>query len=254
MKQNEWKVAELVVLAWIAVLFAGLAYPVYGLLLRPEKAPEWTQAIASAIAIAAGAGYVRYQHRLERQARVDELRSSQAQAVALLVFQFRAISYEVANWRAVLDTIRESPYRHFELPGNKATTTEPMPLEKVAFLLQTNWALFEQLQHLWVSYGDWKYDIALRADVYVNQVQPPIKEQHVRTGIDPTPQQKAEIAGPVLTKMLRNGTDNVYVATDNLQHLLQFGLGQQVEQQLRSIYPELKEVAHWLNAKSHSAS
>lgn len=129
MNQNEWKATELIVLAWIAVLFAGLAYPIYGLLLRPEKAPEWTQAITTVIAVAAGAGYVRYQHRLERQARADELRSAEVRAVALLVFQFRAISFEVANWRAMLDTLRESPHRHFELPGNKATTADPMPLE-----------------------------------------------------------------------------------------------------------------------------
>lgn len=125
-----------------------------------------------------------------------------------------------------------------------------MPLEKVAFLLLANWALFAQLQQFWGFYGDWKRDIALRADLYLKEVQPPIKDEHVKTKIDPTPQQKAEIAGPVLTKMLRNGTDNVYSSTDNLQHLLQFGLGQHVEQQLRVLYPELKAVAPWLNTKS----
>ena len=113
------KLSDLILFSWIASLFVVLAYPLYGLLLRPEKAPEWTQAIAATLAVIAGAAYVRYQHRLEQQARKDEIRGAEKQAVALVVFQQRSISYEVATWQIQLKNCRQSQYRHFELPGHK---------------------------------------------------------------------------------------------------------------------------------------
>jgi hypothetical protein len=49
----------------------------------------------------------------------------------------------------------------------------------------------------------------------------------------------------VLTKQLRQATEFVYQATDQLHQLLQFGEGRGIEEQLRGLYPEIREIAPW---------
>jgi hypothetical protein len=246
LKQNEWKATELIVLVWIAVLVAVLAYPLYGLWLRPERAPEWTQAILSTFAIAAGAGYVRHQHRLDERSRAAADRRTESEVVALLVFQLRQISYEVAYWGQQLDPVRAHPFRHYVIPGYTSLSPEPMQLDRVAFLFrQTDWGLLQRVQNVWMSYGRWQHVLQVRADFYMKEVQPRIKEEHEKTGIDPSPEQKEKIAGPVLSKQLNQATNFVYQATDNLHQLLQLGAAQGIEEQLRDLYPEIKEIAPW---------
>jgi hypothetical protein len=246
LKQIEWKATELIVLVWIAVLVAVLAYPFYGLWLRPEKAPEWTQAILSTIAIVAGAGYVRHQHRLDERSRAAADRRTESEVVALLVFQLRQISYEVAYWGQQLDPVRAHPFRHYVIPGYTSLSPEPMQLDRLGFLFrQTDWGLLQRIQNVWMLYGRWKHTLQVRADFYIKEVQPRIKEKHEEMRIDPSPEQKEEIAGPVLTKQLRQATEFVYKATDQLHQLLQMGEEHGIEEQLRSLYPELKEIAPW---------
>jgi hypothetical protein len=216
-------------------------------ILNANNAPEWAQAIGSVLAIVAGFGFVLYQHHLDRKAKHDEARQSEVHLVHMMVFQLRALAEEINAICERLAMLEHVPLRHFVLPGFTVLTPPLLPLDKLAFLLRSgNPELLGSLYRIWTHYEQWRFQVKQRADTYINEVQPRIKEQHVKTGIDPTPTEKEQIAGPVLSKMLKNATDYVYQSTAALDHLLQF-TSPQLELALRKMYPESLLFASWLD-------
>jgi hypothetical protein len=168
----------------------------------------------------------------------------------LLAFQLRTISQEVETLDEQLSAIAHEPLRHFLIPGFEARTAELLSLSEVGFLLNSGERGLIALQRIYSlqsQYENWKFNLKLRQDTYINEVQPPIKAQHTKTGKHPTPAEKQTIvggAGSVLDDMLRNATGRVYDSTRTLIDLLN-SQGPQLETELRALYPHSMLLASW---------
>jgi hypothetical protein len=242
-----WQPIELVMFAWIAFLYAVLAAPVYGLVLRPEKAPEWVQALGSILTIVAGFSFVLIQNRLDQKAHAARIRHQEQITLHLLAFQLRTISREVEWIEERLAAVAHEPLRHFLIEGFEARTAALLPLSELGFLLNSGEHGLMALQRIYSlqsQYESWKFNLKLRQDTYINEEQPPIKAKHIQTGKHPTPAEKQTIAGEVLDQMLRNATNRVYDSTRALIDLLN-SQGPQLEAELRALYPHSTLLASW---------